>query len=210
MKSIKHHSLSGKLRRAFTLVEVLVVITIIAFLVAAVWAAREYMLAQSREKATVTNLSLIAAALEEYKSDNITLPLGEGDEYSGHLLYSMLSGDTNNDSEIDDDKSGQRRRRYIESIAYISTVDRDLPTGLPAVKLKLKGARAGNKPRYVFVDAWKKPFRYTTGCEAETTNDRPGSGINADFDVFSTGPDMDGDIARGNGVDADNISNVEK
>ena len=71
-----------------------------------------------------------------------------------------------------------------------------------------KGKRIKGK-RYAIIDPWNQPYRYRLGCEAEDEKGKTGTGINADFDIFSQGPDGQGDSTNKSAENEDNISNIK-
>ncbi len=205
---------SLRVKKGFTLIEILIVITIMAFLMAAAWMARNYFIARGQEKTAESRLSLIVGAMDAYKADNGgVLPYANGDEWSGHVLYMMLSGDTNNDGKPDKNKrTNQMRTAYISELAYLKAGEKDASSGIPVLKRPLaKSPDDGNRrgARYILLDPWSNAFRYTLGCEAECTTKKEGNGINPDFDIFSLGADGLGNGRNKEGDNKDNLSNIK-
>lgn len=202
----------------FTLIEVLIVITIIALLLAMMWAAVSWIRARSTKGLAETHVALIEASLEAYKADNGgVMPYGRGDEWSSHVMYRILSGDYDNDGRQDRDKTGQLRTAYCDTLAINSSPKTETQEGLPAYRVKLAKSpdmpekiRKNNKPRYAIIDPWGVPYRYCLGCEADCDDEKKkGYGINAHFDVYSLGPDSLGNGKTNQGENADNISNIK-
>ncbi len=202
-----------RVKKGFTLIEILIVITIMAFLMAAAWTARNYFIARGMEKTAESRLSLIVGAMDAYKADSGgVLPYANGDEWSGHVLYIMLSGDTNNDGKPDKNKkTNQMRSTYISELTYLKSGEKDATSGIPVIKRPLmKSPDDGNRKgaRYILLDPWGNAFRYTLGCEAESTSKKEGNGINPDFDIFSLGADGLGNGRNKEGDNKDNLSNI--
>ncbi len=214
MKSKLHQTSLRRAKKGFTLIEILIVITIMAFLMAAAWLARNYYITRATMKTAETRLSLIVGAMDAYKADSAgVLPYADGDEWSGHVLYMMLSGDTNNDGKPDKNKStGQLRSTYIQDLHYLKSGEKDAPSGLPVIKrplMKSKDNPQAKGARYIILDPWANAYRYRLGCEAETKSKKEGTGINPDFDIFTVGADGQGDGRNNEGDNKDNLSNIK-
>jgi type II secretory pathway pseudopilin PulG len=89
---IRHSSFSP--RSAFTLIELIVVTTVIIILTGLVLSTVGYIQKKGARARAETEIAAMSAALENYKSDNAVYP-----PYSGaagaHALYQGLSGDGN-------------------------------------------------------------------------------------------------------------------
>ncbi len=199
----------------FTLVELMIVIGLLAFLGAGMWTARDYMQSRSLKSQAQSEIATLEASMNAYKADNGgLLPFGKGDEWSSHVLYRALYCDENNDGAPDKEKGTQTMRTpYCESLAIIAdTKAEERERGIPVVKAKVvvteeKAKRKSGK-FYLIFDPWGKPYRYRLGFEADEERRREGNGINPDFDIFSLGPDSLGDGMTNTGDNADNISNI--
>lgn len=205
-----------KKTRGFTLIEILIAISILALLAAASWQARAAIIASQTKKECETAIGLIETGLNSYKTDRSgLLPYATGDDWSAHVIYQALSGDIDNDGKTDKDDDGLLRQRYCESlIAVEDSNSKESAQGLLAYKVKLD--RSKNTPKefrkgrlYAILDPWGNPYRYRLGCEAESEGNRRGRGINSDFDIFSRGPDALGNGKTDEGDNADNISNIQ-
>ncbi len=201
-------------RGGFTLIEVLIVIGMLAFLGAGMWTAREYMQSRSLKSQAQNEIAMLEAGMNDYKADNGgLLPFGKGDEWSSHVLYRALYCDENNDGAPDKEKGGAMRRPYCESLAIIAdTKAEERERGIPVVKARVvvteeKAKRKSGK-YYLIFDPWGKPYRYRLGYDADEERRRQGNGMNPDFDIFSLGPDSLGDGMTNTGDNEDNISNI--
>ncbi len=202
-------------KSGFTLVEILIVIGLLAFLGASMWTARDYMQSRSLRSQAQSEIATLEAGLNAYKADNGgLLPFGKGDEWSSHVLYRALYCDENNDGAPDKEKGTQTMRTpYCESLAIIAdTKAEERERGIPVVKARVvvteEGAKRKSGKYYLIFDPWGKPYRYRLGFEAEEERRREGNGMNPDFDIFSLGPDSLGDGMTNTGDNEDNISNV--
>ena len=61
---------------------------------------------------------------------------------------------------------------------------------------------------YAILDPWGNPYCYRLGYSMKDDSNRPGKGMNSDFDIFSRGPDGLGDGMDNRDENEDNISNV--
>ncbi len=214
MKTRLTHRQAAPHKGGFTLIEVLIVISIMAFLLAAAWSARNLYLNMAMKNTAETQLALLAAGVEAYKADSGgVLPYANGDEWSGHVLYGMLSGDTNNDGKPDrNKKTDQMNTVYIKDLVIIKSNAAETAEGIPVIKRPLQkspDAKGKRGARFIILDPWGTAYRYRLGCEAETTGSKEGTGVNADFDIYSLGPDTEGNARDNEGQNKDNISNIK-
>ncbi len=198
----------------FTLVELLIVIGVLAFLGVTLWQATAYYQAEGLKNQAKNEIAELEACMNAYKADNSgTLPYGKGDEWSSHVLYSSLYCDEDNDGAPDRDGAGVMRKPYCEALAIVAdTSAKERERGIPVAKARvtttLNNKRKSGKYFLIF-DPWKKPYRYRLGYESEDDKGKVGNGMNPDFDIFSLGPDGLGDGKTNDGDNADNISNVK-
>jgi type II secretory pathway pseudopilin PulG len=89
---IRHSSFSAG--RAFTLIELIVVVTIIIILAGFVLSTVGYVQKKSARARAETEIAAMSAALESYKADNAVYPPYLGTT-GAHALYQGLSGDGN-------------------------------------------------------------------------------------------------------------------
>ena len=183
-----------KNKRAFTLIEMIVVMTIVMLLAVLVVGSMGYVQGkQAREKAKA-QIALLSKAIEEYKMDMGVYP-GEDDNTAidgdvSDQLYQDLFKDGYDYTSPDDPPPTWTLARKI----YLAELDprdnkqgwvRKLETGDPV-------------PAYEdIVDPWGNPYRYRKGDNAQ----------NPDFDLWSMG--KDGKTNPG-GSDADLKDKVNK
>ncbi len=197
-------------RKGFTLVEILVGVAILAMLASGMWVAVASYQNKKLVKKAETEITLLEAAMNEYRTDNGgLLPFGRGDEESSNIMYQALSCDYDGDGEPDDE-NGVTRMPYCPTFTVIkNTKAAEQGEGIPVLRASIRTKEKGKRKMLVIVDPWGKPYRYRLGCEAEDDKGKTGQGINADFDIFSQGPDGQGDSTNRNAENEDNISNIK-
>lgn len=202
-----HHQHS---RKGFTLVEILIGVSILAMLASGMWVAVASYQNKKLVKKAETEITLLEAAMNEYRTDNGgTLPFGRGDEESSNIMYRALSCDDNNDGEPDDE-AGVTRMPYCPTFNVIKNPKAaEQGEGIPVLRASIRTRDKARKKMLVVIDPWGKPYRYRLGCEAEDDKGKSGEGVNADFDIFSQGPDGLGDSMDKKGDNEDNISNIK-
>ena len=205
MKLHHQHSCKG-----FTLVEILIGVSILAMLASGMWVAVASYQNKKLVKKAETEITLLEAAMNEYRTDNGgTLPFGRGDEESSNIMYRALSCDDNNDGEPDDE-AGVTRMPYCPTFNVIKNPKAaEQGEGIPVLRASIRTRDKARKKMLVVIDPWGKPYRYRLGCEAEDDKGKSGEGVNADFDIFSQGPDGLGDSMDKKGDNEDNISNIK-
>ncbi len=197
-------------KKGFTLVEILVGVGILAMLAAGMWVAVASYQNKKLVKKAETEITLLEASMNEYRTDNGgVLPFGRGDEESSNIMYKALSCDYDGDGEPDDE-NGVTRMPYCPTFTVIkNTKAAEQGEGIPVLRASIRTKENGKRKILVIVDPWGKPYRYRLGCEAEDDKGKTGQGINADFDIFSQGPDGLGDSTTKDGENKDNISNIK-
>ena len=112
--------LSKNTAKGFTLIEILIGVSILAMLASGMWVAVASYQNKKLVKKAETEIALMATCLEEYRTDNGgVLPFGRGDEESSNILYRALSCDEDNDGEPDEDSSGNTRMPYCRTLNVI-------------------------------------------------------------------------------------------
>ena len=197
-------------KKGFTLVEILVGVGILAMLAAGMWVAVGSTQTKKLKNKAETEITLLEAAMNEYRTDNGgLLPFGRVDEESSNIMYQALSCDYDGDGEPDDE-NGVTRMPYCPTFTVIkNTKAAEQGEGIPVLRASIRTKEKGKRKMLVIVDPWGKPYRYRLGCEAEDDKGKTGQGINADFDIFSQGPDGLGDSTNKAGENEDNISNIK-
>ncbi len=187
-----------RLRRGFTLIEILIVIAIIAILMTIGMFAFSAIQEKKRTETARVTISALSTALDQYRSDYSYYPSGDGSETSSTKLYEALYRDEDGDGRPDMDPEGKGRLKpYWDKLKP----DSSDPDG---VNVKRRNGR------YVICDPWGTPYRYRlgSGMNAVDATGNRGSGINADFDIWSLGPDMKGNNGPyKTGDNEDNITN---
>lgn len=207
---MKKLSLKGK--SGFTLVEIFVVIAILAVLGTMGWQATKLVQSRRMYKTAEIQINQMETGMNAYRQDfGDVLPYGDGDDWSSHVLYSALYCDENNDGEPDKDRETRELRTpYCEAIVPVESLKKaeEIPNGIIATKVSMKGAGKKKSKYYAILDPWGKPYCYRLGYSMKDDNNRPGKGVNSDFDIFSRGPDGLGDGMDNRDDNEDNISNV--
>jgi general secretion pathway protein G len=171
--------------RGFTLIEILIVMTIIIILAAMVMGGFGFVKTKQKNHQAEIQIKLLENAIQEYHSDNGDYP---GDENAGgsdgidqsNMLFQALYWDT------DDDGNGMSPSSPDEDqTIYLDELD---PDNDSQKWVDGTGATA------TITDPWGEEYRYRRGSGAS----------NPDFDLWSTGPDGP-DGAAGN--DKDDIKN---
>jgi prepilin-type N-terminal cleavage/methylation domain-containing protein len=85
---------SFRSKRGFTIIELLVVISIIIILAGLILSTVDYVQKKSARARAEAEIAAMSAALENYKADNGIYPQHDGSN-GGHALYQGLSGDGN-------------------------------------------------------------------------------------------------------------------
>lgn len=202
-------------RCGFTLIEVIIVIALMAMLASLGWVAVSKVRNSEMNKTAEIQIGQLEMGMNNYRQDyGDVLPAGNGDAWSAHVLYATLSCDADNDGQPDiDPKTDEVKVPYCEiaAIANLKHV-KDQPNGLIATKLPIKvpnSAKSGKQKRFVILDPWGNPYRYRLGYEMRDDKHKEGPGLNPDFDIFSQGPDGEGNGLTNSGNNEDNISNIK-
>ena len=174
-------------KRGFTLIEILVVITIISTLSAIGFGTFLKLRENARGKETTIIINAVATAMQS-RSNNITstqrstagvgsgqtYPIGDGSDGSTTLLINYISGDFDGAGGVDDGVTSELPQVDIDSADNSSFIKQE----------------NGN---WVIVDGWGVQLRYTydgTSGEHNTYDDG--------FDLESAGPDNDFDTVEDN------------
>lgn len=178
--NIKHYNKNT--RAGFTLVEILVVITIIIILGSLVVASLGWVEKNRQEKQIATMVERLKTGIVQFYADSGYYPDGNGDENSTSAVYEVLFGDYNHDGIPDKDP----RRGNVRNEVYVEQLDPEFQGGA-------KWVRKADK-KYVIIDTWEQPLRYTLGWQQKDSKKKDGMGCNPDFDIWSIGADAATDL----------------
>jgi prepilin-type N-terminal cleavage/methylation domain-containing protein len=163
---------------AFTLIEVLTVVAIVAMLATMTYAGLRYAMAKSKSKETSTFISNISRCLEEYRQDRGNYPRPAQDKEEAEVtldgeswragpamtLYQVLSGDgtdairggdkapTGELGSAEDEKEPGAGKIYMDTV--IAPNKEQI-----ANKEKMKMVETSGADFFV-IDSWRHPFRY--------------------------------------------------
>ncbi len=168
---MKRPSLS--VSRGFTLVEMLVVITIIVILAAMLLGGLQFVKDKQAREKTKVQVQLLCKSIEDYKLDNGYYPSDPSDpshptppnpdgSKNSNVLYKALYWDTNNDGKGADTDTVQK--------IYCAELD---------PLQKKQGWTQGTGANATIIDPWFNEYRYRIG----TTSWNP------DYDLWSAGKD---------------------
>jgi prepilin-type N-terminal cleavage/methylation domain-containing protein len=146
--------------RAFTLIELMVVIAVILILAGLVLSISGYAMDKGKRSRAETEIAAMSAAMESYKADNGIYPAHSVSTGQAHALYQALTGDGNDaigGSTASTGTPGSSNRSYMSLKPAMVTPN-----------------PPGNSARVV--DAWRYDYGYLS----------PGTN-NPTFDLWSTG-----------------------
>ncbi|MDE0835121.1 MAG: type II secretion system protein GspG [Akkermansiaceae bacterium] len=146
--------------KGFTLIEMLVVITIIIILAGLSMGGYSFVIQKQANSQAKIQISLLSKALEEYKLDNGEYP----DTDKTNDLYKALYWDSDNNGTGADTDTDQK--------IYVSQLDPDNDN---------QGWTEGTGANAKIVDPWGKEYIYRRGDHDKAKN--------PDFDLLSKGTD---------------------
>ncbi len=179
MMTIEKSEQKWKGIRAFTLMELMVVISLIAILAGMVLAAMPAVLNQIKRKQVKLTMKELEAGLSSYKLDNGMYPINPTDEIKGaNVLYKFLSGDFDEDGKLDDESVGTKI--YVEGIDWNTSKNQSQQ-------------RVGKNPNggYALVDPFGNQLRYL--CEPPGRKNKKTR--NPTYDLWSLGGAQPGSTA---------------
>ena len=170
----------------FTLVEVMVVITIIIVLAGLTVGGLQFVNAKRDNSKAEIQINLLSRGIEEYKLDQGDYPgdLNAGSNNKGENQSNMLFKALYWNS--DEDEKGMDPDSYDDDqTIYLSELD---PFNDTQKWIKGSGAISNDGASSKIIDPWKAEFRYRRGSGA----------MNPDYDLWSSGKDLE---TAGNGSD---------
>jgi prepilin-type N-terminal cleavage/methylation domain-containing protein len=192
----------GARRRAFTLLELLVVIALIVILLSIVLAVSARVFANQKASSTRNVLTTLDRMLDEYITVNGTIPRYRPDAWEGRPsefvgLPSDPLGNVGTGPEDYEDNDHVRRPEvgvFLEQIAGYGAVD-DLLQGIPPQFLRtytlpaagLGGQNTGDRIKTTVVDAWATDDEWRVGTG--DTARYPMAGVGAQPLIYFVHPD---------------------
>ena len=167
------HNTLGSRQRGFTLVEILVVVSIIVVLMALTMGIGRWAILNSQIEKCKVQVKLFEAALQVYEADNGEFPPGDGTDRSSVQLYEALY-----ENGIENDSKVYMPQLDPESSDQFS---RKIDNGLILDPFK-----------------HKKAYFYMRGVDEN--GEESSESYNPDFDVWSLGPNG---VGRGDGGTSD-------
>jgi prepilin-type N-terminal cleavage/methylation domain-containing protein len=156
-----------RIRRGFTLIEMLTVVTIIVILAGIMVAGTAFVKEKQRRSTAEIQIKLLANACEEFKADNLYYPgiqentRGDGKNMSNELFTDLF---------WDSDRDGSGPKSDSDQKIYIDQLNPEY---------NKQGWIDGKGQAAKILDPWNNEYRYRKG----------GNAINPDFDLWSTGKD---------------------
>jgi prepilin-type N-terminal cleavage/methylation domain-containing protein len=183
----KHQSNQYRADTGFTLLELLVVITIILILAGITVGGLKYVTAKQNNEKCKADIKLLETGLEAYKMDYGVYPLEVGN--GSQSLFDALYWDTDMDgSPIAADPTQK---------IYVSELD---PSNVKAKWTMAQGSS------HRIVDPWSSDYNYRRGLSQDGKTPNPDA-KNPDFDIWSAGPDGVFTPTDSAQTDRDNINN---
>jgi prepilin-type N-terminal cleavage/methylation domain-containing protein len=187
---------------AFTLIELMVVITIIIILAGLVVGGMEYANQRSASEKAKTQIALLSKGIEEYKldmgaypgtDDNTTIAGDVSEQLYETLFYEGYDYDKQSypavwEKTVNGVKIPKAIKIYLSELNPLSTKQGWVTTttsGAPAASLKI-------------LDPWGNNYRYRKGTTAQ----------NPDFDLWSMGKDGKSNTANPSTTDSLNADDI--
>lgn len=184
---------SRRFRAAFTLIELMAVITIIVILAALVVSGMGFVKDRQANETARVQIALLSKALEDYKLDNGTYPATS--DQTGNFR-APKGTDT---SEV-----------LFEALYYDGVQNPDSQK-IYVAELDPKGTKqkwtSGTPPaKTTIIDPWKNQYCYRSAFAEDGTTGNPNT-QNPDFDIWSMG--KDGKSSPGTPGDASNKDDIK-
>ncbi len=160
---MKIHS-SAKKTSGFTLIEMLVTITIIVILAGLSLGGFKFILTKQANAQAAIQIKLLEKAIEEYKLDNGEYPPQDIGSSGSNSLYTELYYNAAQESPVNDSK------------IYLAELDPEN---------NKQGWTQGTGAGVTLVDPWGNEYIYRTSSDPDV--------VNPDFDIVSYGKDGDTD-----------------
>lgn len=183
--------------QGFTLIEMLVVISIIALLAALTMGGYTYAVNGSREKTTRGTFESVKSALETYQAEHAEYPepatpeqqaefaLGKSYNIGGAAcLYQAVSGDGFDQIKgVSSAGSGDASPASDGAINGTDEVANIMIKDMPPSMFMRKGEQ------YILVDGFSRPFQYTKATKSSSGQDEPTT-VNSTYDLWSYAMDQ--------------------
>ncbi len=166
-------------RAAFSLIEMMAVVTIIVILASLVVGGLGFVTErEAKEKARI-QIALLSAALEEYKLDFGTYPATDNaakGEKNSKILFKALYWDSDDDGQgvgVGNAAGDTDQKIYVPELDPV-TNKQGWTTGTAS-------------PTTIITDPWGREYRYRSAINASGTANS--NTVNPDFDLWSVGKD---------------------
>ncbi len=179
---------------AFTLVELLTVIAIIAILAGLLLAAGSGIMKKAARSRASAEIQAMSTALEAYKTDNGIYPVGNTTASSGSSLTGPPTGSYPGDPVVANIAAYQTASEALYQALSGQTYYSAAPTAGVKSYMSFKLSQIGSPtgPLSYIKDPWTNPYGYSTGNTTQTLYPYNGSGF---FDLWSTGGTTAGNTA---------------
>jgi prepilin-type N-terminal cleavage/methylation domain-containing protein len=186
---IRHSSFSDG--RAFTLIELIVVVTVIVILTGLVLSTVGYVQKKAARSRAETEIAAMSAALENYKADNGTYPRGPATAITIGTVTIPANVTDTLDARTKGDPTSNTNPTYGESSLYLYTLlsgdssGSRSPTGKSYMDFKPKMLLPAGGAGFVtaIADQFANSYGYST---AQAANPGGAAGYNPTFDLWST------------------------
>lgn len=184
-------------RRAFTLIELMVVVAIMAILAGLVFGAMQGMGQNAKRKKAGVQIAALELGLEMFRQEYGDFPISAADpeidaEEGSSVLYQALSGDGNDRLQLTGTPQPSR--------GEIGSSHKALMEQLDAKRDPFKMVMQRSESIYYVSDPWGQPYRYV--CHQNKSDRQSGQRNPASYDLFTHGQTTEEELANG-GVGSD-------